>query len=300
MKPGVNDEMLNLVLSKKDFAFCALYDVKLQSGVHDYFTDLDISIDYGGVTWKGNSLRFMGLRFKIGVGWQVDEQDLRIAAFPDDQLCGANFFQGIQEGLLDGAYITRWRAYWDTSAVNNLGIFTRPPLCVIPIFIGRVSTITKIGRTHAEMKVKSPLSLLDIEMPRNYYGAACQWTLYGPGCLVDRPTFSRTFVVDSVTPQSITPVSMGSPVSGGDGSPFFRQGRIIFTSGVLDGLQVTVASNDGVAFFLQYPLENSPDPGDNFIGSAGCDKTFSACDLKFNNKQHFRGFPRVPPVYISA
>ena len=34
--------------------------------------------------------------------------------------------------------------------------------------------------------------------------------------------------------------------------------------------------------------------GDAFTVTAGCDKSFSTCGSRFNNKVNFRGFPQIP------
>jgi uncharacterized phage protein (TIGR02218 family) len=35
-------------------------------------------------------------------------------------------------------------------------------------------------------------------------------------------------------------------------------------------------------------------PGDAFVVTAGCDKSFAVCGAKFANRDNFRGFPHMP------
>ena len=298
MKLPSGSPLIAFLQSQKEFLMAELYTVTLADGVtHDYLTDLDIDIVVAGVTYKSTSIRFDNLKFKIAVGWQVDEQDIKVSAYPGETLCGADFFGGIQSGLLDGATVTRQRAFWLTSGIP-INDFVGVPYGVVTLSIMYVSTVTKIGQTHVEMKLKSPLKLLDIDMPRNYYGPNCQWALFDAGCTLLRGSFSNSFTVLSVdsTKTVITPTTAITPDPGADGLAYYGQGRITFTSGILNNLAVTVDYNNGVEFELKFPLVTPPAPGDTFSASAGCSKSSATCSSKFGNLINFRGFPRVPPI----
>lgn len=298
MKPEADAGMLTLIRTQAQFSFAELFTFTMRSGTQDRFTDLDFNIVYNLQTYKANSIRIEGLRSKLAVGWQVDEQEVKISAYPGETLAGADFFAALESGLLDGAYIQRSRGFWAAGDGPAYEDFAADPIAVIPIFTGRVSTIDKIGRTHAQIRVKSPLSLLDIDMPRNTYQAGCQWLLYGPGCGLDRADFTTSFTVVSADHRNITVASIGTP-TGADGLASYLQGRLLFTSGDNNGLQTIIATNTSTVFTLQYPLLTVPAPGDTFDASWGCSKGVESCDLKFNNKLNFRGFPRVPPVVVS-
>lgn len=298
MKP-VSDAMINLILTQRRFNIAELYTFTFRTGIKNYFTDLDIPIVYGGQTYQANQLRLEGLKYKLAPGFQVDEQDLKITAFPGETLGGASFFSGVESGLLDGAYLTRARAFWFANTGIAWQDYKAPPIQVVTLFTGRVSVISKIGRTTVELKLKSPLSLLDTEMPRNFYSPGCIWTLYDTGCTINRASFTNSFTVLTATHQSVNPTGAVAPITGGDTLPYYAQGRLLFTSGVNTGIQVSIGSNDGVTFFLTYPLTTPPAPGDTFTASAGCSKKFETCESKFANRANFRGFPKVPPVVVS-
>ncbi len=301
MKVVAGDPLIAFLQTNRELPIAELYTVVLADGVTvDHLVDLDIDIVYGGNTFKSTSIRFDGLKFKVAVGWQVDEQDIRISAFPGEKLCGTDFFGGIQSGLLDGATITRQRAFWAPTGIPA-NDYVAPPVGVVTLSTMRVSTITKIGQTHVELKLKSPMVLLNIDMPRNTYGPGCQWSLFDTGCTLLRGSFSNTFTVSTVdaTKTIITPTVAVSPNVGADGNSYYGLGRITFTSGALNNLTVSVDSNNATAFTLKFPLVTPPIAGDTFSASAGCSKASATCSSKFSNLPNFRGFPRVPPIRMS-
>ena len=299
MKPGLDSTAIQTIISSDQLPTAEVYTITLNDGTSFYFSGLDVQIVFGGHTYLANSLRFEGLKFKIAVGWQVDEQDLRIDALPDDNLSGTDFLAAIANGYLDGATIVRQRIYW---AVNT-GIpaidFQSTALGAITLFTGLVSSISKVGRTSVEMKLKSPMKYLDIDMPRRSYGSGCPWILFDANtCKVTRASFATNYTVLTATPTAVEVTSIATPV-GADGIPYYAQGRLLFTSGINNNLQVLVGFNDTAVFFFQYPLDNVPAVGDTFTAWAGCSKQSNTCSAKFSNLDNFGGFPRIPPIFTS-
>jgi uncharacterized phage protein (TIGR02218 family) len=84
---------------------------------------------------------------------------------------------------------------------------------------------------------------------------------------------------------------------------FFRYGSLRFTSGPNQGVTVDVESHrktgGDVVVDFWLPMAVAPAPGDAFQITAGCDKTFETCKLKFNNQRNFRGFPHMPGADFS-
>jgi uncharacterized phage protein (TIGR02218 family) len=283
-----------------------VYQFTSVTGANDYFTDMDVDVVWNGQTWKSRSLRFEGLQRKIGIGLNVDEQSLKIWAYgatpgPADTLFGANFLTGAESGLLDGAVIQRWRLVWPFNTGNIPTDITGPPIAAWPLFTGYMSSITVGGAAHVEFKVKSALARLTTNMPRNYFQPGCLWTLYDSGCTLNKASFAVTGTVGSGPTLMVIPVSGGiaSP-TGADGIATYAQGRLQFTSGVNNGLQVLMDNNDATNIYLAYPLNALPSAGDTITYYPGCSKSYNTCNLKFNNKANFRGFDKVPPVVVSA
>lgn len=298
MKP-VSPTFLTFIQNSQQMPFCELYTFEFADGSFAYFTDLDKTIFYDSKTFLGSTLRIEGLRVKLTNTFEVDEQEVRVSAYPDEALGTASFFTAVATGLLDNAKLTRQRAFWDPSADQRpFIIFQNAPFEVVTLFIGFVSTITKLGQTHAEFKVKSPLRLLDMDMPRNSFSPGCLWTLFDAGCTLSKASFTSAFTVASANPLGVVPTTPFTQ-TGADGIPNYYQGRLHFLTGVNAGLQVVIANNDATQFNLQYPLYAIPAAGDTFEASVGCSKLDTTCLAKFANKANFRGFPRVPPVVVS-
>lgn len=296
----ISYQFINWILQNNRGIMGHLYKFTSVNGVNDYFTDLDIDINYDQQLWKSGSLRFDGLQRKIGIGLNVDEQNLKIWAAPTDTLYGGNFLSGAEQGLLDGSILVRYRAIWAFASGNAAADVNQEPIAVWPLFTGYTSTISKGGGTHIELKVKSALLKLNVNMPRNYWQPGCLWTLFDQGCTLDKAIFAG---VSSVGPNA-TPVNI--PVVGGmavpiaaDGIQNYAQGRLLFTSGALNGLQVLIDANDAVQLYLAYPLDEVPAPGDTITFYPGCSKSYFTCGIKFANQANHRGFDKVPPIMMS-
>jgi uncharacterized phage protein (TIGR02218 family) len=277
-----------------------LYQFTSAQGVQDYFTDLDVDVSYDNAYWKSTSLRFEGLQRKVGIGLNVDEQTMKIWASPTDTLFGSNFLSGVEQGLLDGATIVRYRIVWTFDTGNAAYDVKNQPVAVFPLFTGYTSEITKGGSSHIELKVKSALLRLNVNMPRNYYQPGCLWTLFGTGCTLNKASYGISGTVGSGPDVSHVPISGGiaTPV-GPDNLPYYGQGRLLFTSGVNNNLQVLIDNNDSNSLYLAYALDSVPSPGDTITYYPGCGKAYNTCNVKFNNTVNFRGFDKVPPVMIS-
>lgn len=277
-----------------------LYQFTSATGINDYFTDLDLDILYNGITWKSGSLRFEGLQRKLSVGLAVDEQTLKIWAAPTDTIFGANFLAGAETGLLDGATIVRYRIVWEFVSGNVARDVQNPPIGFWPMFTGLMGQIAAGGVSHTEFKVKSALVKLNVNMPRNYYQPGCLWTLFDQGCTLPKAAYGVTSTVQSAAYNAIAPLGgVANPVSADDIATY-AQGRLVFLSGVNEGLQVLVDNNDGIGLYLAYPLSIVPSVGDQIVYYPGCSKTFNTCKAKFNNQANFRGFDLVPPVVVSV
>jgi uncharacterized phage protein (TIGR02218 family) len=281
MKPA-SSALIAYLQNTTQFLYADCFTFTLRTGAQVFYGDKDIPLDVNGTLFQASSVRVSGLKYAIKIGVGVDEQDITIAASPTDTIGGVPFLVALRRGVFDGAYIQRDRAFFTSWSSAAIGAVT--------LFHGRVSTVDKIGRTEAQLKVKSDLVLLDTDMPRNLYQPACLHTLYDAGCGVNRASHTVSGTVQ-------TGSSVAKIVWSGASVGTYDQGTLIFTSGANDGVQVTVKSSDGSGdLFLTYPLDVAPGIGDSFTVSAGCDhSTGSGGCAKFANLPNFRGFPFVPP-----
>jgi len=298
MKP-VTPAYLDMIQTQQRSLYGHLFTFTLAGGAQDFITDLDVDVNVNAVGYRSGGLRIEGMKLKIAVGLEVDEQDVKISVLPDDTLCGANFLESVADGALDGAWLARDRAIWAVHSGNPLNdILGYAPIQVTRMFFGRVSEITKIGRTFVEMKVKSPLVLLDLDMPRNIWGPGCNWTLFDQGCTMVKARFGYTGSVGAGTYINTIQWQGGVPIEiGADHYEFFAQGRVLFTSGPLNGTQFFVRDNND-QYLVVLGMVDLPNVGDTFTAYAGCSKTMFSCLNKFGNLQNYRGFPFVPPVMV--
>ncbi len=298
MRIGITQAYIDFVQSCTRAVVGHLYLFTSLAGAVDFFTDLDFDVNYNSFLWKSSSLRIDGLRRKTSIGLTVDEQALKIYALPTDTIFGGNFLTAAEAGVLDGCLIQRYRAVWAVRTGDLLAdVQNNPPIMVWQMFVGYTSKIDKGGQTRIEMKVKSPLVKLEVNMPRNFYQPGCNWTLFDNGCTLNKASFATDFTVSVGGKNQIT--IAGSIAVGADGLAQYAQGRLLFTSGANNGLLILIDANDTNDFYLAYPLNIAPSAGDTFTAYPGCSKSFTTCDLKFGNKANFRGFDKGPPIAVS-
>lgn len=258
------------------------FTFKLRTGLVLTYANADVPIALNGYTYAANSILVDGLKFKCGIGLDVDQQQITISARQTDTIGGIPFLQTVQNGLLDGAEIQRDRAFltsWNAAPVGS-----------VILFKGRVGTVDHVGRTSAQITVNSDLVLLDVDMPRNLYAPNCQHVLYDSGCDLVKSAFGGSGTVGAGSTRTV--------INWGSASAAYAQGTITFSSGPNTGVSANIKSATSNALTLSHALLNAPSPGDAFIAYQGCDHTQATCQSKFSNLGNFRGFPYVPqPTY---
>lgn len=301
MKIAANSQYMSLLeAGQRQWIIGHLFTFESASGALDYFTDMDTDISYGGNTFKSGGLRIDGIKTRIGIGVSVDEQEVIIWASPTDTLFGAAALTGLAEGLMDGGTVARDRIVWLPQTGDVSLDIQSPPQAVWRTFLGYMSTIERLGRASVTFKVKSPLVKLNIDMPRNFYQPGCLWSLFDSGCTLDRDNFAFHGSCALSDTRNIR-VNGGIPTpAGADGLANYQRGRILFTSGVNNGVMTTIDGNDNNFLYLAYRLNAAPGIGDTFTAYPGCSKSFNTCQLKFNNTNNFRGFDKVPPVFVAV
>jgi uncharacterized phage protein (TIGR02218 family) len=231
---------------------------------------------------------------QIGVEVDILEIDLMVSGEELVANGGAISWQdAIRQGLFDGAYCEVWRC------------FMSPPGTVVGTvvwFYGRFGDID-IGRTRCNIKVKSLLDLLNVQMPKRLFQSACTFVFGDTQCGFDRevdgaagpggggPAYAQDVTSTAGTVQSQIFVSGLAP------SPpvLFDQGTVVGLTGNNTGYKRTIVSvADEVIYLLRswiFPVV----VGDQFTLLPGCDHTLDTCDTVFNNRLRFGGFPYIPP-----
>lgn len=256
------------------------YTFTLRTGTVLTYTNADVPITMGGVTFAANSVLVDGLAFNCKAGLDVDQQQINLAARPTDTVLGVPFLIALHHGVFDGCEVQRERAF--------LASWGATPIGSVTLFKGRMTSIDQIGRTSAQVTVASDLVLLDIDMPRNLFQLTCVHTLYDSGCGLVKNAFGTNGTVGAAA----TPLTI--PWSGA--AAVHTQGTILFTSGVNAGVSATIKSVvAATSLTLAYPLYAAPTAGDGFTAYQGCDHRLATCQTQFNNQANFRGFPFIPP-----
>ena len=161
------------------------------------------------------------------------------------------------------------------------------------MFHGIVSTLDSVGRTEAQLKVKSDLVLLSADMPRKVFQPSCTNTWGDLGCAIDQSLWATTDLIDAGTPTA-TFLPWTGAIAG------HSLGKVHIENGVGVTLVRTVRlSEPGVGLHLVYPLDWVPAVGDQFVVYPGCDRSFARCQF-FSNTGRFQAFPFIPVAETAA
>lgn len=256
-----------------------------------FLTSFDAHVVVGNAFYRADGPQISGVRYRARRGLQVDSQDITISAYADTLLGDNPALQAIAAGLLDGAAFRQERAFFDPASWPPVAGQPARAVGSVVIFAGLVGEVKEVGRTSASIEVRSDLSRLDVDFPRNMFQAGCLNTLYGPDCGLNRTLFQVAAVTSGASTRSHLAWTNSRP------SNYFAQGVVTMTSGPSEGQSRPVASQDGAGLTLAFPLQQVPGVGDSFIVAPGCnhDRDDANGCAKFRNQRNFRGFKHIPP-----
>jgi uncharacterized phage protein (TIGR02218 family) len=282
--PALQAYLAGLRASDAPVTMADCFTITFVTGLTMNFTNTDQDVTFAGTTFQANAVLIDGLKYKCATGLEVDKQQITIAARPDQAINGAPILRAIAGGAFDGAQVKRYKVFIDASLPGGAdGVL---------VFKGRVSTVDSVGRTQAKITVASDLVVLEYDMPHNLFSATCSHVLYDQGCTVNRALFTFTGNAGAGSTQST--------IFWGGANVGMMQGALKMQTGLNAEVQTTIKAVDaGVALGLLYPLPSPVAAGDLFVAYFGCDHTQATCIAKFNNVQHFRGFPFVPPTELT-
>jgi len=165
----------------------------------------------------------------------------------------------------------------------------------VTLFTGRVAEVD-VGRSKATFTINDFMELLDQDFPRNLYQAGCVNNLGDTACGVNLNALAVACTDAGGSTVSTINANLAVAPTGQ-----FNQGKVTFTSGVLNGVSRSVklatAGAPGVITLLM-SLPSAPTIGDTFNIYPGCDKTFAGTNgcPKFANTARWRGEDRIPIV----
>lgn len=270
--------LIALLNSSTQFVMADLYTFTLHGGgVLRYSAAATAIVANGFIFALGP--KFERSKTKTVIGTQVDQLDIKVYPETTDLIGATPWLQAAWQGQLDGALLQLERAFMPSYGDTSPG--------TVVLFAGRISDLD-CSRTGIEMKCRSHLELLNIQMPRRLWQSSCTHVFGDAMCLFDRTTLALNF---NAAAGSTANLIVGAPVSA---TPF-AQGTIVGATGANAGETRTVASFlSGVSVSVKLALLSPPAPGDQFQLLPGCDRSLATCTNVFNNAVHFGGFPYIP------
>ncbi|MDE1145646.1 MAG: DUF2163 domain-containing protein [Azospirillaceae bacterium] len=265
------------------------------------WTSADRDLSYRGATWSAAGPRVARTNWSAKAQLEVPQMDVTIDSAASELLGDVPINAFVNNGGFDGARVRLERALMPTASNAAFG--------TILLFEGRVSTAAA-GRAQATLTVKGDLLLLDQQMPRNLYQAACLHTLYDGGCAQSRARYARAnmvgagsnvqWIAPAQTLTDMTPITMADGTVRAVDPASFTQGSISFTGGLNSGVVRTIKAADINGLTLAYALPHAPSVGDPFQITYGCDHTAATCLARFANMANLRAFPYIPPAETAA
>ncbi len=257
-----------------------LFTLELADGVFHRWTSADVPITFSGRTWRAQSPNLELVSLTVRNSTEVPTLELKLSALDHDFAGGNNIKRAIHEGDFDGA-----RLHYQMLPMQAPGDMSLAP--PISLFDGRIGEID-VSATGATLKVRGDVVVMSQYAPRNIYQSSCQHRFCDPGCTLNAASFTTGGAVGGGSNKSV--INLG-------GNPLARFGTITFTTGANAGHKRQIIDANGT---LAYPLWFDPQPGDLFELFLGCDKLLKTCDLTYNNRLHFRGFPAIPDASYAA
>ena len=271
--------LIALLNASEQFVMADLYTFTLVGGSVLRYSAVATAIAANGFTFALGP-KFERSKTKTVIGTQVDELDIKIYPETTDLIGATPWTQAAWQGQLDGALLQLERAFMPTYGDTSPG--------TVVLFAGRVSDID-CSRTGIDMKCRSHLELLNIQMPRRLWQTSCTHVFGDAMCQFDRASLQASFAClpGSTETQIISTVS---PTPAG----LYVQGTIIGLTGANAGFSRTIAGMSNGSVSVKLAFLSPPATGDQFQLLPGCDRSIATCTNLFNNALHFGGMPYIP------
>jgi uncharacterized phage protein (TIGR02218 family) len=271
--------LIALLRNSDQFIMADLYTFTLVGGSVLRYSAAPTALSANGYNFALGP-KFERSKTKVVIGTQVDELDVKVYPETTDLIGAVPFVEAAWQGQLDGALLQLERAFMPNYGDTSPG--------TVVLFAGRISDID-CSRTGIDIKCRSHLELLNIQMPRRLWQSACTHVFGDAMCQFDRSSLQATFsaAAGSTQAQIATTISPSPP-------NLYIQGTIIGVTGENAGSSRTIANMDGGWVYVKLAFLSSVVVGDQFQLLPGCDRTIATCTNVFNNSIHFGGFPFIP------
>jgi uncharacterized phage protein (TIGR02218 family) len=278
MKPA-SAALIALLQSGRSFIMADLYTFTLVGGAVLRYAAAPTALAANGYSFALGP-KFERSKTKTVIGTQVDELDIMVYPEPTDLIGGTPFLAAVWQGQLDGALLQLERVFMPSYGDTSAG--------TVVLFAGRVSD-ADCSRTAVDIKVRSHLELLNIQMPRRLWQSSCTHVFGDAMCQFSRASMQAGFACGAgSSPSAIaTSVSPSPPT-------LYDQGTITGLTGANAGASRTIRQLTGGQVLVTLAFLSPVAAGDQFELLPGCDRTLDTCTTVFNNLAHFGGFPFIP------
>jgi uncharacterized phage protein (TIGR02218 family) len=271
--------LIALLSGGDQFIMADLYTITLVGGSVLRYSAAPTALSANGYAFALGP-KFERSKTKTVIGTQVDELEVKIYTEPTDLIGETPFLQAAWQGQLDGALLQLERAFMPSYGDTSPG--------TVVLFAGRISDID-CTRTGIDLKCRSHLELLNIQMPRRLWQSSCTHVFGDAMCQFDRSELRATFAAGAGSTQTQIATSLNpTPAS------LYVQGTIIGATGANAGSSRSVANMASGWVYVKLAFLSPVLPGDEFQLLPGCDRTIASCTNVFNNAIHFGGFPYIP------
>lgn len=278
VKPA-SPALIALLGGSERFIMADLYTFTLVGGSVLRYSAAPTALAAGGNRFELGP-KFERSKTKVVIGTQVDELEVKVYPEPTDLIGAVPFLEAAWQGQLDGALLQLERAFMPSYGDTSVG--------TVVLFAGRVSDID-CSRTGIDMKCRSHLELLNIQMPRRLWQSACTHVFGDAMCQFDRSSLQATFSAGpGSTPSQIVAAIGPNPAN------LYVQGTVIGLTGSNAGSSRTIADIEAGSIYTKLAFLSPVAAGDQFRLLPGCDRTLATCTNVFNNAAHFGGFPYIP------
>jgi uncharacterized phage protein (TIGR02218 family) len=278
VKPA-SPALIALLNSGTQFTMADLYTFTLVGGTVLRYSSAPTALVVNGSSFALGP-KFERSKTNTVIGTQVDELDIKIYPETTDLIGTTPWLQAAWQGQLDGALLQLERAFMPTYGNTSPG--------TVILFAGRISDID-CSRTGIDMKCRSHLELLNIQMPRRLWQTSCTHVFGDAMCQFDRASLQASFACGAGSTETKIVSSVNPSPQG-----LYAQGTITGLSGANAGYTRTVADMSNGTVMVKLAFLSPPATGDGFQLLPGCDRTIATCTSVFNNAIHFGGFPYVP------
>ena len=255
---------------------CHAWRVTRRDGVVLGFTEHDYDLTFDDTVFRAAS-GFQASDTEATVGLSVDASEI-VGGLSTEAIGEADLAAGRYDGARIEVFLVNWR-----NTGQRLLLRT-----------GELGEVTRAGDAF-RAEFRRLTHVLD-QVKGRVYSHRCDAVFGDQRCGVDAtaPAYRASGAVVGVEDALRIRVSGLATFP----SRFFRHGLMTFTGGANDGVSADIEDHrkpGGAAeLTLWLPLPAPLVAGDTFTITAGCDKTFATCRLKFLNGLNFKGFPHMP------